>query len=85
LYDFGLESHFGKRRSAQISDDQYVLIRLEIGEWRIQQTTPNGTQVLITYTGVESFQAYLNKHAPRINSLSSTRRGAPRPRRRSRR
>ena len=81
LYDFGLElRHFGKRGSARMSEDKQVLIRLDTGEWRVQQSTPNGIEVLIKDTGVESFQAYLNRNAPRIHSLSGSRRGAQRPR-----
>jgi hypothetical protein len=81
LYDFGLElRHFGKRGSARLSTDRQVLIRLDTGEWRIQQTTPTGVETLIRDTGVESFQAYLNRNAPRIHSLSASRRGAPRGR-----
>jgi hypothetical protein len=81
LYDFGLElHHFGKRGSAQIGPDRQVLIRLDTGEWRVQQTTPGSNELLIKDTGVESFQAYLNQHAPKMHSLSSNRRGALRPR-----
>jgi hypothetical protein len=81
LCDFGLElHHFGKRGSAQIGGDKQVLIRLDIGEWRVQQTTPEGTDLLIKDIGVESFQTYLNKNAPRMHSLTGNRRGASRPR-----
>jgi len=81
LYDFGLElHHFGKRGSAQIGADKQVLIRLDTGEWRVQQTTPEGSDLLIKDNGVESFQAYLNKNAPKMHSLSSNRRGPLRAR-----
>ena len=81
LYDFGLElHHFGKRGSVQIGGDKQVLIRLDTGEWRVQQTTPEGTDLLIKDIGVESFQTYLNKNSPRMHSLTGNRRGASRPR-----
>jgi hypothetical protein len=75
LAEFGLElEHFGKRGSARLSQDKKAVIRLDTGEWRIQQTTPTGTEELVKDTGVESFQSYLAKNAPRMFSLSGNRR-----------
>jgi hypothetical protein len=75
LAEFGLElEHFGKRGSARLSQDKKAVIRLDTGEWRIQRTTPNGTEELVKDTGVESFQSYLDKNAPRMFSLSGNRR-----------
>jgi hypothetical protein len=75
LAEFGLElEHFGKRGSARIGQDKKALIRLDTGEWRIQRTTLTGTEELFKDTGVESFQSYLNKNAPRMYSLSGNRR-----------
>lgn len=75
LAEFGLElEHFGKRGSARLGQDKRAVIRLDTGEWRIQRTTAVGTEELIRDTGVESFQIYLNKNAPRTFSLSGHRR-----------
>lgn len=80
LAEFGLDlQHFGKRGSARISGDQQALIRLDTGEWRVQRTTPNGTEELVKDTGVETFQTYLNKIAPHMYSLSNNRRNVFRP------
>jgi hypothetical protein len=81
LAEFGLElEHFGKRGSARISKDRQALIRLDTGEWRIQCTTAVGTEEVVKDTGVESFQNYLNKNAPRMFSLSNNRRNIYRAR-----
>jgi hypothetical protein len=75
LAEFGLElERFGKRGSARISQDKKAVIRLDTGEWRIQRTTPTGIEELFRDNGVESFQSYLNKNAPRMFSLSGNRR-----------
>jgi Protein of unknown function (DUF2786) len=80
LYEFGLElQHFGKRGSARISNDKQAVIRLDSGEWRIERTTPEGVEVLAKDVGVEAFQAYLSKNAPRGYSLGNPR-TSPRPR-----
>src|SRR5258708_11449479 len=72
LAEFGLElEHFGKRGSARISKNRQALIRLDTGEWRIQCTTAVGTEEVVKDPGVESFQNYLNKNAPRMFSLSN--------------
>jgi len=81
LAEFGLElEHFGKRSSARISKDRQALIRLDTGEWRIQCTTAVGIEEVVKDTGVESFQNYLNKNAPRMFSLSNNRRNIYRAR-----
>ncbi len=81
LAEFGLElEHFGKRGSARLSQDKKAVIRLDTGEWRIQRTTPAGTEELVKDTGVESFQSYLNNNAPRMFSMSGHRRNVFRAR-----
>jgi hypothetical protein len=68
--EHGLElGHFGKRGSVSIGRDTQALIRLESGSWRVQRGTNGATQVLAEGTGVETFQTYLSKNAPRAFSL----------------
>jgi hypothetical protein len=75
LEEHGLElRHFGKRGSASIGRDMQALMRLDTGEWRVQSGHNGSTRVLAEGQGVETFQTYLNKNAPRMFSLSSNRR-----------
>jgi len=83
LDEYGLElAHFGKRGSATISRDTQVLIRLDTGEWRVQRSRLGGTEpeLVAEGEGVGTFQTYLTKNAPRMYSLSSSRRGVFRSR-----
>jgi Protein of unknown function (DUF2786) len=72
LEEHGLElQHFGKRGSVSIGGDTQALMRLDTGEWRVQRGRNGSTQVLAEGKGVETFQTYLSKNAPRMFSLNS--------------
>ena len=76
LAEYGLElRRFGKRGSAWIGRDKQVLMRLDTGEWRVQRTTPGGTEDVAADTGVETFRTFLSKNAPRMYSLAVGNRG----------
>jgi hypothetical protein len=53
-----------------------AVLRLDTGSWRVQRGNNGSTQVLAQGTGVETFQAYLSKNAPRGFSLGSNRKSA---------
>ena len=79
--EYGLQlRRFGKRGSVPISGEAQALIRLDTGLWRVQRGQNGSTQVVAEGTGVETFQIYLNKNAPRMYSLSNNRRSAFRSR-----
>jgi hypothetical protein len=81
LAEYGLElRRFGKRGSVPISGDTQALIRLDTGLWRVQRGQNGSTQVVAEGKGVETFQVYLNKNAPRMYSQSNNRRSAFHPR-----
>jgi hypothetical protein len=65
--------HFGKRGSSSIGRDTQALIRLDTGSWRVQRGNNGSTEVLAEGAGVETFQTYLRKNAPRLFSLGSNR------------
>ncbi len=69
--EHGLElGHFGKRGSVSINRDTQALIRLDTGDWRVLRGTNGATQVLAQGKGVETFQTYLSKNAPRTFSMA---------------
>ena len=69
--EHGLQlGHFGKRGSLSINRDTQAVIRLDTGDWRVQRGQNGSTQVVAQGQGVETFQSYLNKNAPRMYSLS---------------
>jgi Protein of unknown function (DUF2786) len=62
----GLElGHFGKRGTVSIGADRQALIRLDTGDWRVQRGHNGAAQLLAEGQGVETFQTYLSKNAPR--------------------
>jgi hypothetical protein len=70
--EHGLElGHFGKRGNVSINRDTQALIRLDTGDWRVQRGQNGSTQVLAEGQGLETFQAYLSKNAPRMYSLGA--------------
>lgn len=62
--------HFGKRGSVSINQDTQALIRLDTGAWRVLRGNNGSTQVLAEGQGVETFQTYLSKSAPRVFSMA---------------
>ncbi len=75
LNEYGLElRRFGKRGSTSISRDTQAVMRLDTGEWRVQRGKPGGaTELLAEGKGLETFQTYLSKNAPRMFSMSGNR------------
>jgi hypothetical protein len=74
LNEYGLElRRFGKRGSATIGRDLQALMRLDSGEWRVERRKPDGAELVAEGKGVETFQTYLSKNAPRMYSLSANR------------
>ncbi len=81
LNEYGLElRRFGKRGSALIGRDLQALMRLDTGEWRVERRKPDGMDLVADGKGVETFQTYLSKNAPRMYSLGVNRRTVFRPR-----
>jgi Protein of unknown function (DUF2786) len=73
--EHGLElGHFGKRGTVSIGQNTQALIRLDTGHWRVQSGHNGSTQVLAEGQGVETFQTYLSRNAPRMFSLSGNNR-----------
>jgi hypothetical protein len=71
--EYGLElRRFGKRGSVSIGRDTQAVLRLDTGSWRVQRGNNGSTQLLAEGTGVETFQSYLSKNAPRMFSLGSS-------------
>lgn len=63
LDEFGMNlRHFGKRGSAPLGPKQMLLIRLDTGQWWIQQSSGCGWVVLTQEFGLESLRAYLTRH-----------------------
>jgi hypothetical protein len=72
--EYGLElRRFGKRGSVSIDRDMQAVMRLDTGSWRVQRGNNGSTEVLAEGTGVETFQTYLSKNAPRMFSLGRNR------------
>jgi len=75
LDEYGLElRRFGKRGSAMVGRDLQALMRLDTGEWRVERRKPDGAELVADGKGVETFQIYLSKNAPRMFSLGVNRR-----------
>jgi hypothetical protein len=45
-------------------------IRLTANQWHLQQSSPNGWEIIVRDFGVESLRAYLAKYGPRVYSLA---------------
>ena len=79
--EYGLElRRFGKRGSVSIGRDTQAVMRLDTGSWRVQRGSNGSTQVLAEGSGLEAFQTYLSKNAPRMFSLGRNRNSVFRPR-----
>ena len=71
LAEFGISlNRFGGRGSASLGSDALILIRLTANQWHLQQSSPNGWEILVRDFGVESLRAYLAKYGPRLYSLA---------------
>jgi uncharacterized protein DUF2786 len=71
LAEFGISlNRFGVRGSASLGSDALILIRLTANQWHLQQSSPNGWEVIVRDFGVESLRAYLVKYGRRVYSLA---------------
>jgi hypothetical protein len=71
LAEFGISlNRFGRRGSASLGSDALILIRLTANQWHLQQSSPNGWEIIVRDFGVESLRAYLAKYGPRLYSLA---------------
>jgi uncharacterized protein DUF2786 len=71
LAEFGVSlNRFGARGSASLGSDALILIRLTANQWHLQQSSPNGWEVIVRDFGVESLRAYLVKYGRRVYSLA---------------
>jgi Protein of unknown function (DUF2786) len=71
LAEFGFSlNRFGGRGSASLGNDALILIRLTANQWHLQQSSPNGWEVIVRDFGVESLRAYLVKYGRRVYSLA---------------
>src|ERR1700756_5055461 len=68
-FDISL-NRFGGRGSASLRGDALILIRLAANQWHLQQSSPNGWEIIVRDFGVESLRAYLAKYGPRLYSLA---------------
>jgi hypothetical protein len=65
LRDLGIElCHIGRRGHASLKNGKQVLIRLDSGQWQVQQESPGGWEVVARDWGRKSLRAYLVKDSP---------------------
>jgi hypothetical protein len=64
--EFGFElRRFGRRGNVTIGGNRIVYIKLESGQWWVEEKSAGGWNTLAKDWGVESLREYLSKHAPR--------------------
>jgi hypothetical protein len=65
LGEFGIQlRHFGRRGTASLGNSKQVVIRLDSGQWQMQQRSPGGWETVARDWGRESLRAYLIKNGP---------------------
>jgi Protein of unknown function (DUF2786) len=71
LAEFGISlNRFGGRGSASLGSDVLILIQLKANQWHLQQSSPDGWEIIVRDFGVDSLRAYLAKYGPRVYSLA---------------
>ena len=65
LRELGVElRHIGRRAYASLKHGKQVLIRLDSGQWQVQQRSVGGWEIVARDWGRESLRAYLIKDGP---------------------
>ena len=65
LGELGIElRRIGRRGYASLKNGQQVLIRLDSGQWQVQQGSLGGWEIVARDWGRESLRAYLIKNGP---------------------
>src|SRR6266851_6452423 len=65
LRELGVElRHIGRRGHASLKNGKQVLIRLDSGQWQVQQGSLDGWEIVARDWGRESLRAYLIKNGP---------------------
>lgn len=70
LEEFGLVAdHIGGRANAEFGDGLHIVIRLQSGQWQVQQRSPQGWKIAAQGEGLKALRKYLTRNTPRTDSL----------------
>ena len=71
LAEFGVKLLYSRNcGNASVGDGRFVFIKLDTGQWHVQQRAPGGWETVARDWGLESLRAYLVRNRTRLDSAA---------------